>query len=353
VFHENKIVLNECVGACTRETIFDLASLTKVISTTALFVSLWSRGELSPDAALRDVLPATAAHADTTLADLLFHRSGMPASVPYFEQVMKKHPSLLTEQRAQATFEQARADTFALAMKTAPAQALRTQAVYSDVNFILLGEVLSKVAGSALDTLFNEAIAKPLSLRIHFRPLGSSASSRDNDIAPTGDTRPRPPAPGQEGTWNLDARAPSLPGEVDDDNAWCMNGIAGHAGVFGTATDVAKFGQAVLEELVEARGRLALPPLWQQVAKRDASVSGSTRAMGFDMPSLSASSAGRHFSRKSIGHLGFTGTSLWIDPERKLVVALVTNRVAFGRDNISIRDFRPKLHDAVVEALTS
>jgi CubicO group peptidase (beta-lactamase class C family) len=144
--------------------------------------------------------------------------------------------------------------------------------------------------------------------------------------------------------WSVPER-PTQPCEVDDDNAWCLDGVSGHAGLFGTALDVARFGQAVLE------GRWTPPTPWA----RDASTPGSTRAFGFDTPSLEGSSCGGRFGRRgplgAIGHLGFTGTSLWIDLDRHLVVAFLTNRVALGRANIRIREFRPRVHDAVLDAL--
>jgi CubicO group peptidase (beta-lactamase class C family) len=144
-----------------------------------------------------------------------------------------------------------------------------------------------------------------------------------------------------------------VPGEVDDDNAWVMDGVAGHAGLFGTAVDVARLGQAVLADCTNA-GHLAPGPLWHRALATDLKVPGSTRSMGFDSPSKEGSSAGQHLGNLppgAVGHLGFTGTSLWVDLRRALVVALVTNRVALGRTENRIREFRPLFHDAVVEAL--
>jgi len=155
--------------------------------------------------------------------------------------------------------------------------------------------------------------------------------------------RPRPPAPGQEGLWEIAAQA-SAKGEVDDDNAWALDGVSGHAGLFATAADVASFGQAVLEGRVGRSDRFG----------RD-STPASTRARGFDTPSAAGASCGPRFGRAgprgAIGHTGFTGTSLWIDLDRALVVALLTNRVALGRANMKIREFRPRFHDAVLDAL--
>jgi CubicO group peptidase (beta-lactamase class C family) len=152
---------------------------------------------------------------------------------------------------------------------------------------------------------------------------------------------------------------PSPPGEVDDDNAWVMDGVAGHAGLFGTAPDVAALGQAVLDDR-DGAGRLAPPGLWAAALARDRTTPGSTRALGFDTREPGdpggASSAGRRLGARApgaVGHTGFTGTSLWIDLARRVVVALCTNRTAGprGRAETGIREFRPRFHDAVVEAL--
>ena len=139
--------------------------------------------------------------------------------------------------------------------------------------------------------------------------------------------------------WNVPERPTGLC-EVDDDNAWCLDGVSGHAGLFGTALDVALYGQAMLE------GRWAPASGWA----RD-TTPGSTRTFGFDTPSAEGASCGQRFGKRAIGHLGFTGTSLWIDFDRELVVAFLTNRVALGRANLRIRAFRPQVHDAVLDAL--
>jgi CubicO group peptidase (beta-lactamase class C family) len=146
---------------------------------------------------------------------------------------------------------------------------------------------------------------------------------------------------------------PGPPGEVDDDNAWVLDGVAGHAGLFGTAADVARFGHALLEEL-DGAGRLASAPLWLYALARDPRTPGSTRALGFDTPSAEGSSAGRWLGNTppgAAGHTGFTGVSLWVDLARRLAVALCTNRTFHGRAEVRIRDLRPRFHDSVVETL--
>jgi CubicO group peptidase (beta-lactamase class C family) len=315
--------------------VFDLASVTKVMSTTALVFD----ARLPVDAPLTAYLPR--AQAKASLSDLLAHRSGLPAFLPFFEREMLQHPDLF-EGPQSALRAEVRRSVLARVENTPQERPVGAQALYSDLGFILLGAALEAAMGTPLDRLFAERIASPLGLSAGFRRL-SAALPLPAQYAPTGSTRPREPAPGQEGLWSVPSR-PTEPGQVDDDNAWCLDGVSGHAGLFGSALDVARFGQAILE------GRWAPRTPWA----RDGTP-GSTRTFGFDTPSSEGASCGQRFGRSghrgAIGHLGFTGTSLWIDLDRHLVVAFLTNRVALGRANIRIREFRPRLHDAVLDAL--
>jgi CubicO group peptidase (beta-lactamase class C family) len=347
-------------GGAAAGTVFDLASLTKVMGTTAAFLSLWHRGKLEPETPVARYAPtALLGRAGVTLADLLAHRAGLPAFVPLFEAVMRGSPRLFDADCPADTRALARQALVAAAFATPLEATPRTRAVYSDVGFIVLAEILAVAGGAPIDALVAERVAAPLGLAAHFRRLSTPAPAAGaaGPIAPTGATRPREPAPGQEGPWTSIPRRPSRPGEVDDDNAWAMDGVAGHAGLFGTAGDVAAFGQAVLDE-VGGPARLAAPGLWARALQRDAETPGSTRALGFDTyrpgdPTADAS-AGRRLGQAppgAVGHLGFTGVSLWIDLAREVVVALCTNRTALGRANTRIRGFRPRFHDAVMEAL--
>jgi CubicO group peptidase (beta-lactamase class C family) len=355
VLHRGHVLFSGHAGACDAGTLFDLASVTKVLSTTAAFMALWGAGVVEPGTPLGRLLPGAAAHADTTLEDLLRHRAGLPAWRPFFA-LPEALPAVQAAGDGGAAggsppgaWARSRRAVAAAALACAPEAPLRARSVYSDVGFILLGEALAAAEGGApLDAVFFARVAGPLGLAARFHRL-SAPESRKAPCAPTGRTRPREPAPGQEGLWQL-AERPSPPGEVDDDNAWAMDGVAGHAGLFSTAEDLARYGQAVLAEL-EGAGRLAPAASWRRALQRDALVAGSTRAMGFDTPSAEGSSSGRHFSPAAAGHLGFTGTSLWVDPPRALVVALVTNRTATGRANQAIRTFRPRFHDAVAPLL--
>lgn len=324
-------------GGAGVDTVFDLASLTKVMATTAVFLSLWAQGRLTPE--------TLGTPTSATLADFLFHRSGLPAFRPFFAPVMERFPRLFEDTCPPTVREEARREVVRQAWATAPELPPGAAAVYSDVGFILLGDVLERTASRALDELFAQRVAGPLELSARFRRL-STQPALPTSLAPSGTTRPREPAPGQEGLWDIEAR-PSHPGEVDDDNAWAMDGVAGHAGLFGTAADVARFGQAVLADT-----SIAPRAKWEALFRRDPTTPGSTRAMGFDTPSDEGSSAGHRLGRRApgaVGHLGFTGTSLWVDRARELVVALLTNRTALGRHRLLIREFRPRFHDAVFD----
>ncbi|RKH47930.1 serine hydrolase domain-containing protein [Corallococcus sicarius] len=353
VLHKGLQVFGGVAGKATGDTRFDLASLTKVVSTTALFLRLWTEGKVGPDTLVSRYFPGSpVGDANATVADLLYHRSGLPPFVPLFAEVLKARPELLDAGCPSIIRAQAREDVLRAAAATPLEAPVRTKSAYSDVGFILLGELLSRAAGAPLDTLYSRHVAEPLGLSARFHRLTDFPV--DGTTAPTGAMRPREPAPGQESLWKDVPSRPSRPGEVDDDNAWVLDGVAGHAGLFGTAVDVARFGQAVLEGCAGTHAGIAPAPLWYRLLATDPLVAGSTRSMGFDSPSKGYSSAGRFIGDTppgAVGHLGFTGTSLWVDLRRSLVVALITNRVAQGRQDLRIRDFRPAFHELVVEAL--
>lgn len=323
------------VGNADADTVFDLASLTKIMSTTALFLSLWEEGRVTLE---------TPVWRDVTVRDCLSHASGLPAFVPFFAQVFDGLPQLRHSDCPASIRAAAQEKLLEAACSVSPVRPRGTMVEYSDVGFILLGAKLEEILNQPLDEAFLQRIARPLGQKAHFRRLSKGVSSL---AATTGTHRPRPPAPGQEGLWTT----PSLPSTdrgVDDDNAFVMDGVAGHSGLFGTAHDVALFGQEVLRGL-SGQSVLASRSLWEACV---AKIPGTTRVLGFDTPSEKDASAGSLFSRASVGHLGFTGTSLWVDVPRQLVVALVSNRVFLGRDNQRIRAFRPRFHDEVVRAFS-
>jgi CubicO group peptidase (beta-lactamase class C family) len=321
------------------------------MTSTALFMALWREGQLDPATPVARYYPdSPAGQAGVSLGDLLLHRSGLPAFHPFFAEAFASAPLLLDPGCPRSLRATWRAELVSRVLSTPLERAVGACALYSDLGFILLGEVLAAEAGCSLDQAFAERVAQPLGLKAAFHRL--SLGQRWPNAAPTGRTRPREPAPGQQGLWQALPEVASFPGEVDDDNAWVMDGVAGHAGLFGRAADVAAYGQVLLDELGGA-GRLAPAQFWRQAFQRDLTTPGSTRALGFDTPSAGGS-AGRRLGDRppgAVGHLGFTGTSLWVDLARQLVVALCTNRTYNGRAETRIRDFRPRFHDAVLDLL--
>ena len=302
------------------DTIFDLASLTKVVATTAVAMLLHERGQLPLDIPVGHFLPDFVARAPrhqqatreaVTLRMLLAHSSGLPAYEKLFEVAGSRE-------------ELVRA-----ALTTRLVAEPGTRAEYSDMGFILLGEVLSRQAGLALDRFARQEI---------FIPLGMT-HTRFN---PPAEWKPQIPPTEDDRTF----RRRIIQGEVNDENAFVMGGVAGHAGAFAPAIDIARFAECMLRG-----GAPILKPETVQLFTRHVdSPAGSSRALGWDTPSPPASS-GAHFSPASFGHLGFTGTSLWIDPTRQPSVTLLTNRTWPNRMSQAIRQVRPLVHDAIVEAL--
>ncbi len=294
------------------DTVFDLASLTKVIATTSLAMRAIREGRFGLDTLIATRLRfwTGADRAGVTVRHLLEHASGLPA-----------HARLWEHARGRREFETAIA---ALPLEHAPGDA----SVYSDVGFMLLGFLIEDTASTPLNRQFAN-LASTLGLDVRFTP-------------PT-EWRPLV-APTEADEW----RGRVLQGEVHDENAAALGGVAGHAGLFGKAGVVGRFGQIVLQTFQAPTG-LGRPEEMRRFATRS-TVSGSSRALGWDTM-LTTSSCGTRMSLRAIGHTGFTGTSLWIDPEKDVYVAWLTNRVHPTRSNNALPALRPRLHDAVMAAL--
>lgn len=296
-------------------TVYDLASLTKVVATASIFMRLVDRKAVSLDDPVARWLPEWTGEdrRAVTLGDLLAHSSGLTAHLPIYLDCVGR-----------AEFQRA---ICTLPLEFAP----RTASVYSDLGFMLLGFVAEEAARTPFDEQF-AAIAADLAISdLTFRPPKSWTSR----IAPTGID-----------TW----RGRLLRGEVHDQNAWALGGVAGHAGLFGTAQAVGRFARAVLESLRSGSARLASPATVRTFAAR-AVVPGSSRALGWDTM-RPTSSCGTRMRETAIGHTGFTGTSLWIDWEADVYVALLSNRVHPNADNDAILAVRPAVHNAVFDALS-
>ena len=332
---------------------FDVASLTKVMATTTLVAPLVEDGTLALDAPVAPRLPGfgEAGKGAVTLRHLLAHASGLPRWRPYFERAAAD-PVAAAAFRPPAerpapealvpAFERGRALVRAAVLAETLEAPPGAHAVYCDPGFLALGFLLEEVLGDRLAALAEARVFRPLGLVRTFYLDGLAPAQAVAHAA----GRSFPP------TEVCEHRHEVNRGAVNDDNAWAMGGAAGHAGVFSTAREVAALGQAWLDAL--HRRRSVVPAAAAAALARRDTTPGSTRALGWDTPSEQGSSLGTRLGRQgrgAIGHLGFTGTSLWIDLEREVVVALLTNRVHPTRENELIRPFRPRFHDAVAEAL--
>jgi beta-N-acetylhexosaminidase len=306
------------------DTIYDLASLTKPIATTTSMMILVQQKRLDLDAPLSRFLPEWSAaakndpdpawRARVTPRMLLLHDSGLPAHRDFYK-VVKRRDAILARVLAEPLVHEP-----------------GTQIEYSDLGFILLGEIVERLTGESLAVFAQKEIFAPLGMK---HSLFNPPRSLRAQIPPTEN--------------DLTYRKRLIQGEVHDQNAWAMGGIAGDAGLFSTAGDVAIFAQMILNGGIYAHHRVVSRATITEFTAHQ-TIGNSARTLGWDV-ALDPSATGRFFSSHAFGHNGFTGTSLWIDPERSLFIILLTNRVNPSVDNIKIRRVRPELHDAISEAL--
>jgi serine-type D-Ala-D-Ala carboxypeptidase len=322
----------------TDSTLFDLASLTKVVATTPMAMLLYQRGLLDLDAPVAAIVPEFTSDAakdprrrDVTLRMLLAHSSGLPA----YEQLFLKA----------RTRDELLHAAFTTPLKADPG----ARAEYSDLGFIILGAALERLVDESLDRFCQREIFSPLAMtNTTFNPPAEARSK----IPPTADERKascgagaeasRPTSVSQRSTF----RNHIIQGEVQDENASVLGGVAAHAGLFSTAQDLAKFAHSLLN----SGSPILRPETISLFTRRETAPAATSRALGWDTPS-SPSQSGKYFSPQSFGHLGYTGTSLWIDPVRRLSITLLTNRTWPDCSNQSIKQIRPKFHDAINEAL--
>jgi len=309
-----RLTYDSDAAACSADTVFDLASLTKVVSTASIAMQAVAAGQLDLETQVRKLSPHWRGEdrADVTLRHLLDHSSGLPA-----------HRALWREVQAPADVESAIA---ALPLDRPPG----TAAVYSDVGFILVGLLLERALGARLDELF-APIGRTLGPTMGFCPSPAIQAR----LAPT-----------EFDPW----RGRLLVGEVHDENAALLRGVAGHAGLFGTVQEVGAFARLVLATF-EGPTIIGTVDAMRTFAARSR-VPQSSRALAWDTM-LPTSSCGTKLSGKAIGHTGFTGTSLWLDPSMDLYVALVSNRVHPSRANTRFQALRPDVHDAVVDGFSA
>ena len=328
--NSHEIIDERCLGhltyafdspTTTSETIYDLASLTKIIVTTPLAMIFYERGLLDLEAPVNRYIPEFSGNKknDVLVIDLLAHCSGLLWWTDLYKLAIDKSVTITKQRYIDQICE--------LPLDYLP----RSKSIYSDLGFLLLGEILERITQSSLDQLFYDEI---------FNPLGMS----DMQYRPSEDCHMRI-APTEEDAW----RNCLLQGLVHDENAFGLGGVAAHAGLFSTARAIAPLAQLFLRDGTLNGKRLFSPETSCLFTMQSNIVPDSSRALGWDTPSL-GSSCGQFFSSKSYGHTGFTGTSLWLDKEKDFFVILLTNRVHPTRDNARLASMRPAFHDAVMTA---
>lgn len=319
-----------------RDMIFDLASLTKPLATALAVMLLVRDKKIRLDERVTRFFPNFGVFGKTyvTFRQLLSHASGLPAWKAYYEDIVRD------QKAGKVNFVASRAAkhyVFEQIHREKVASTPGTQALYSDLGYMLLGETVEEITGWTLDRYCFDKIYRAVGLRsTSFIDLTQLRARRlepiQEMIAPTEDC-----------PW----RKRVVCGEVHDDNAYAMGGVAGHAGLFSNAEDI--HGLLLRLRKCLAGGDPLFPaPLVEEFFARDQTVSGSTFALGWDTPSAENSSSGSFFSPHSVGHLGFTGTSIWWDLEKDCHIILLTNRVHPSRTNDKIKGFRPHIHNIIM-----
>ena len=328
-----EIVLQDALGRFTyendspqveRDTVFDVASITKVLSTTAIAMLLYQQGVLDLETPVGDILPGfvigrRSLARQVTLRHLLAHSSGLPGYVEFF----RTHSTPVDLYRA----------CLELPIEVSPGE----RSEYSDPGFILLGKALEVLTGEDLAASARKQVFEPLGLTdTRFSP----SSEQQSLIPPT--------------EIDNQFRRRRIQGEVQDENASVLRGVGGHAGLFSNVRDLLRFAGEVLAGTQNNASKSGLPLFTSDTIRYFAmrqGPEGSSRALGWDTPSQ-VSSSGQFFSAHSIGHLGFSGCSLWIDLDASVAVVLLTNRTWPDRKSQLIREVRPAFHDAIRVALS-
>jgi serine-type D-Ala-D-Ala carboxypeptidase len=347
VTQRGKIALFEHVGyrslvperaPMKRDTIFDLASLTKVMATIPAVMKLVDEGRIALDDSLSKLIPSANLREkkELTLRLLLTHSAGLIDWKPFYEKLrdcpMKDRKRILREWIIEEAF----------------AYEPEKGSLYSDLGFMLLEWVIEEKAGKTLPEFVQKNFYGPLGLK---RTLFRGTSEEGNPPWPPFTKGGRISAEEFAATEDCPWRKRVLQGEVHDDNAWTLGGYSGHAGLFSTAEEIYVMANMLKEHHSGKRKDFFNPKTVREFFRRQDIVKGSDWALGWDTRALEGSSAGKYFSRDSVGHTGFTGTSIWMDLEKDVIAILLSNRVHPKRDNDKIKEFRPVFHDAVMEEL--
>lgn len=308
-------------------TRFDLASLTKILATAPLCAVLVDRGWLNWETLLGGVLesgPNGRPYREVRFSHLLSHTAGFTWWEPFYERIK-------TEFAPRSLWTVPVAERQALMRKwvtaVAPLRGVGEKVEYSDISFLLLGFALEEIVQMPLHRAVKSLVWDRMGIEgLHYRKTTHAPDVLDESIAAT-----------ERSPWH----GTILQGQVHDENCWAMGGYGGQAGAFGCAEDVLRFSRTFFRRFFSEK---TLREMWSPFSSSSQSFG---RTLGWDTPSGETPSVGKFFSPRSVGHLGFTGTSLWIDPDARLAVTLLSNRVHLTRDNIAIRALRPKFHDAI------
>ncbi len=323
----------------TAEMVFDVSSLTKPVVAATLAMQLVDRGLLDVDRRLSHVFQTFGTYGKErmTVRHLLAHTSGYPATAPFFRMIAKANKAeRIGMSGTRGAIEMIYNEIFRAKLEALPGKVVK----YSDLGFILLGDALEVASGTFLDKLAGQGIFRPLGLQntgyIDLKTI------RRHGLEPAKERI----APTAHCPW----RGRILCGEVHDDNAWAMGGVSAHAGLFSNVFDLHAFAAEMIA-CYHGRGILVSAETVRRFWRRDETISGSPWALGWEMPVGQRSSCGQYFSEHSVGHLGYTGCSLWIDPVREIDVVLLSNQIHWSTDSRALLSFRPVIHDLIMEAL--
>ena len=320
-------------------TIFDLASLTKPLATTVAIMILVREKKIRLDDQITRFIPmfGVFGKSASTFRQMLNHSSGLPAWKPFHEEIVKM------EKAGRINFVASRAAksfVYEQIHREKPLSAPGAQGLYSDLGFMILGESVEVLSNAMLERFCQDRIFKPLGLR----------STAFVDLTQLRTRRLQPVEEMIAPTENCPWRKKILCGEVHDDNAYAMGGVAGHAGLFSSARDIHAL-LACLNRCLHGKDNFLPKALLEEFLAKDEKVPNSTCALGWDTPSPDKSASGANFSPRSVGHLGFTGTSIWWDIEKNCHIILLSNRVHPTRKNEKIKDFRPHVHDLIMNVM--
>lgn len=335
VAKEGEIVLHQEAGLrsvrpqdpMTKETIFDLASLTKPLSTTLAIMKLVDQGKMLLDQSLSEIMRSDSLEEKGSLTPrlILNHSAGFAAWKPLYSDLVKEKTGERRRVLRKRILEEP--------LVYSPGK----ECLYSDWGFMILEWIIEKVSGMPMHRFLDDHFYESMSLKRTFIYTGK---------LPTGFNKAMFAA-----TKDCPQRNRIIRGEVEDDVAYALSGYSGHAGLFATAEELYDLVALLKDHYHEKRDDFLSPEVVREFFRRQDIVEGCTWALGWDTPSPEHSSSGRYFSPKSVGHLGFTGTSVWMDLEKDVIVVFLTNRTLTADDNEKIKAFRPRLHDLIMDEL--